>query len=355
MAEDKDSKTEEPTSKRLSKARQDGDIPQSQEVKSVAMLMAGLVVVGVLAPGMALDLRGFLSAFLAKPHEMAVDPASIRTTFVDTISHVALILAFPMAIFIFAAFVGSIGQVGLAYTPKHMQPKLSNLSPMSGIKRMFSSKSLVEAAKGIVKILVVGGLVGLLVVPTMSHPDKILDQSIIATLHEVHEKTIMILFLVVLIMTAVAILDFAYQKWSHKEKLKMTKQEVKDEHKEVEGDPKVKSRIRSLRLERHRQRMIAAVSRASVVVTNPTHYSVALSYDMESMAAPVVVAKGVDYVAKRIRQVADIHEVPIVENPPLARALYASVEIEQEIPQEHYKAVSEVISYVMSLKGKLAS
>jgi flagellar biosynthetic protein FlhB len=155
-------------------------------------------------------------------------------------------------------------------------------------------------------------------------------------------------------MTALAAADYIYQNWSHREKLKMSKQEVKDEHKEQDGDPKVKGRIRSLRIERHRQRMMLAVSKANVIITNPTHFAVALKYDMEAMAAPVVVGKGVDYLAKRMRQVAEIHEVPIVENPPLARALYAAVEIDQEIPQEHYKAVAEVIGFVMRLKGKRA-
>ena len=162
----------------------------------------------------------------------------------------------------------------------------------------------------------------------------------------------MILFLVVLVMVALATADYVYQRWSHKEKLKMTKQEVKDEHKEQEGDQKVKGRIRNLRLERHRQRMMAAIPKASVIITNPTHYAITLQYDMDAMAAPKVVAKGVDYLAKRIRQIAETHEIPIVENPPLARALYAAVEVDQEIPQEHYKAVAEVIGFVMRLKGK---
>ena len=160
----------------------------------------------------------------------------------------------------------------------------------------------------------------------------------------------MILFLVVLVMVALATADYVYQRWSHKEKLKMTKQEVKDEHKEQEGDPKVKGRIRGLRLERHRQRMMAAIPKASVIITNPTHYAITLQYDMDAMAAPKVVAKGVDYLAKRIRQIAETHEIPIVENPPLARALHATVEIDEPIPAEHYKAVAEVISYVMKLR-----
>ncbi len=355
MAEDKDSKTEQPTATKLNKAKKEGDIPRSQEVSSVGMLIAGLVVVALIGPSLALELREYLSGFLANPHQMEFSPEAVRSLFAGTIADVAMILAFPLSIFFAAALITNIGQVGLNFTTKQLQPKLSKLSIMSGIKKIFSSRSLLEAGKGVVKMLVVGALIGLFIIPSMSHPDKIADQSIIATLLEFHEKTVLILFLVILIMVAVAIIDFAYQKWSHKEKLKMTKQEVKDEKKNAEGDPKVKNRIRGLRLERHRQRMIANVSKASVVITNPTHYAVALKYDIDSMAAPVVVAKGVDYLAKRIRQVAENHDVPVMENPPLARALHAAVEVDQEIPEEHYKAVAEVISYVMQLKDKIAS
>jgi len=356
MAEDdKDSKTEQPTDTKKGKARKEGDIPKSQEVNSVGMLLAGLIVIGLIAPGVALDLRQLLSGFLAHPHSIDLDPEALRALVADTIGQVALILAFPMAIFVAAALIFSLGQTGLSFTTGQLQPKLSKLSIMKGIKKIFSTKSLVDAGKAVVKMLVMGALVGLLIVPTMSNPDKLAGQSLEATLIEFHEKTIMLLFLVIIVMTAVAILDFTYQKWSHNEKLKMTKQEVKDEKKNADGDPKIKNKIRSLRLERHRQRMIANVSKASVVITNPTHFAVALKYDLDSMAAPVVVAKGVDYLAKRIRQVAETHDVPIMENPPLARALYATVEVDHEIPQEHYKAVAEVISYVMQLKDKIAS
>lgn len=352
MAEDKDARTEQPTGKRLNKAWSEGNIPISQEVRSVAILVGALIVVGVLAPGFARDLTGFLRTFLEHPESMALDIESFRTWFLGVILKIAMLMAFPMFVLIVAAFVGTTGQIGLVYTPKRMSFKLSNISPIAGFKRMFSMMSLVEAGKGIVKMLIVGLLIGLLVVPMMSHPDKLIGQDVQTTLAELHSLVVMILFLVVLTMVALAAADYVYQRWSHNEKLKMTKQEVKDEHKEQEGDPKVKNRIRALRFERHRQRMMAAVPRASVVITNPTHYAVALQYDMDAMAAPKVVAKGVDYLARRIRQIAETHEVPIIENPPLARALYAAVEVDREIPQEHYKAVAEVIGYVMRLKGK---
>lgn len=354
MAEDKDSKTEEPTAKRLGKAREDGNIPMSQEVKSVSMLLGALIVVGVLAPWIAKDLSGYMRGFLERPETMATDIESIGTLFVQVVWRVGVLLAFPVFVLVVAAFVGTVGQVGLAYTPKKIAPKLENLSPLSGLKRLFSLQSVVEAAKSIVKILIVSALVGLLVVPTVSSPDWLMNQDLMETVKDFHRLVVMILFLVILVMGALAAFDYVYQNWSHKEKLKMSKQEVKDEHKEAEGDPKVKSRIRSLRLERHRHRMVAAVQKATVVVTNPTHFAVALQYDVEKMAAPVVVAKGVDFLAKRMRQVAEAHEVPIIENPPLARALHAAVEVDQEIPAEHYKAVAEVIGYVMRLKGKVA-
>ena len=355
MSEDKDSKTEQPTGKRLAKAAQDGNIPVSQEVKSAAMLMAALIVVGVIAPWVANNLTMFLRSFIEHPDSMRLDVDSLRTMFTSTIWRVAVLMAFPMMVMVIAAVAGTLGQVGFVYTPKKMAFNLGNMSPIAGFKRMFSTTALVEAGKGVVKMIIVGTMVAFLVVPAMNHPDKVIDQDLRVTLQEIHHLIVMVLMLTVLVMSALAAADYLYQHWSHREKLKMSKQEVKDEHKEQDGDPKVKSRIRNLRLERHRTRMMAAVSRASVIITNPTHYAVALEYDMENMAAPVVTAKGVDFLAKRMRQVAEIHDIPIVENPPLARALYATVDIDHPIPTEHYKAVAEVIGFVMKLKGKRAS
>ena len=352
MAEDKDAKTEDPTSKRMGKAWSDGNIPISQEVKSVSMLLGALIVVGILVPWIMRDLTSYLRIFLERPESMDLDIETFRTFVVSVLAKVAIVLAFPALVLVIAAFAGTLGQVGLVYTPKKIAFNLSNISPIAGFGRLFSVTSLIEAGKGIAKMLIVGLLIGFLVVPTMSHPDRLMGLDIPAILAELHRLVVMILFLVVIVMVTLATADYVYQRWSHKEKLKMTKQEVKDEHKEQEGDPKVKGRIRNLRLERHRQRMMAAIPKASVIITNPTHYAIALQYDMDAMAAPKVVAKGVDYLAKRIRQLAETHEIPIVENPPLARALYAAVEVDQEIPQEHYKAVAEVIGYVMRLKGK---
>ncbi|MFL2771890.1 MAG: flagellar biosynthesis protein FlhB [Rhodospirillaceae bacterium] len=355
MSEDKDSKTEEPTAKRMGKARSEGDVPQSQEVKTFAMLLAGLIVIGTMAPTIAAELADYLTVFLERPHTIPFEAEGIRLLFVEVSLAISLLLALPMALFVFAAIASGIAVNGLLWTPKKLSPKISSLSPISGFKKLFSSQSLVEAGKGIVKIIIVGVLVAFVIVPLFRHPDQVVDRHIILTLSEIHWLVILVLFLVVIIMALIAMADLTYQRWQHKEKLKMTKQEVKDEHKESEGDPKIKSRIRALRMERHRQRMMAAVPNASVVITNPTHYAIALKYDINDMHAPILVAKGADYLARRIRQIAEENDVPLVENPPLARALYASVEVDQEIPEEHYKAVAEVIGYVMQMKGQFAN
>ena len=353
MAEDKDSRTEEPTGRKLGKARDDGDVPISREVSHVAMLLGALIVVGTMAPWMAREVTALARAFIERPHTIDVGPDGIRVMVVQMMWRVGLLMGLPVLLLSILAVTSIVGQVGFLYTPNKIMPKLSNLSLIAGARQLFSFQSVFEAIKALIKIVLIGVVLGALVWPAMRHPDQIMGEDLMVTISHLHTLIIMVLFLTVITMAVMSAADLAYTRYAHKEKLKMTKQEVKDEHKETEGDPKVKGRIRALRMERHRKRMMAAVPKATVVITNPTHYAVALKYDMDSMAAPVVVAKGADYMAKRIRQIADTHEVPIIENPPLARALYAAVEVDHEIPQEHYKAVAEIIGYVMRLKGKL--
>ena len=192
-----------------------------------------------------------------------------------------------------------------------------------------------------------------LAIPLLADVQLIPAFDLVHTLDRMHDMAIVLIFATVAVMTAIAALDYLYQRHAFIKQMKMTKQEVKDEHKQSEGDPIIKSRIRRLRLERARQRMMAAVPRADVVITNPTHYAVALEYKMEEMPSPKLIAKGIDELAQRIREVAEENDIPVVENPPLARALYSAVDLDEEIPPEHYKAVAEVIGYVMRLKGKL--
>ena len=328
-------------------------MPISREVGHVLMLLGALIVVGTMAPWISANVLALARAFIERPHTIDVGPEGLRTMSVQMMWRVGILLGLPVLVLTIMAFASTLGQVGALYTPKKIMPKLSNISPFAGVKRLFSFQSVFEAIKSIIKIGVIGVVLAAMVFPAMRHPDQIMGQDLMKTVSNLHMLIVLVLMFTVLTMAVLSAADFAYTQYQHKEKLKMTKQEVKDEHKESEGDPKVKGRIRALRMERHRKRMMAAVPKATVVITNPTHFAVALRYDIDSMAAPMVVAKGADYIAKRMRQIAETHDVPIVENPPLARALFAAVDVDQEIPQEHYKAVAEIIGYVMRLKGKL--
>ena len=260
----------------------------------------------------------------------------------------------PMfALFVVLAIVANVGQFGLIWSTKKVEPKPDKLNPLSGFKRIFSSQSLMEFVKGILKLTLVSVVAFGLSIPLLSDLELLPAISTGEALHRIHELAILMALATVGVMSAIAGLDYAYQRYAFMKQMRMSKQEVKDEHKQTEGDPQVKARIRSIRMDRARKRMMANVPKADVVITNPTHFAVALEYKMETMPAPKVVAKGQDFIALKIREIAEENEVPIVENPPLARALYNSVELDEEIPPEHFKAVAEVIGYVMRLKGKL--
>ncbi len=351
--EDKASKTEDPTQKRLADAREEGNVANSREVSHFTMLLGAAIFVATMLPWVADRVAAHLSQFLAKADRIRLEPDAIAIGLVDIVLTLAPYLALPVALFMLMGIVGQVSQVGLLFTAKPLQPKLDKISPISGIKRMFSIKQILEAVKGIFKIGVVAVIAGLVLLPAMEAPAHLVDQDILATLNEFHDALVVLIVGVVMVMVIITLIDVVYTRHKHYEDLRMTKQEVKDEHKNLEGDPQVKRRVQQLRVERTRQRMMQAVPDADVVITNPTHFAVALRYKMESMAAPRLVAKGQDHLAMRIRAVAEENDVPIVENPPLARALYASVELDQEIPPEHYQAVAEVIGYVMRLKKTL--
>jgi len=250
--------------------------------------------------------------------------------------------------------VANISQVGLVFNSKNFKFNIAKLSPLAGIKRMFSANNLVNFIKSLFKIGVIGFVIFLVIKSKVKDILGLSAVDMFAMLHYLRSQIIRLIIVVLLMVTVLAAADWLYQRWTFMQQMKMTRQEVKDEHKQQEGDPIIKSRLRSLRMQRARRRMMAAVPKADVVVTNPTHFAVALKYDMEAMAAPILVAKGADLVALHIRELAEKNDVPVVENPPLARALFATVELDQEVPPEHYKTVAEVISYVMKLKGRLA-
>ncbi len=353
MAEDQDaSKTEEPTPKRLEQAREKGQAAVSQEAKSWAILAGGALALVFMAPGISRDISMYLLRFVEQPHDMSLNTEDMQDALAALALDIGWTIAPVIGLLVVLAIAAGVLQVGLIWAPTKIKPDPQKISLRKGLGKMFSLQSLMEFVKGLLKLSAVGAVALGLALPLLRDVELLPAIGVIGTLDRVHEIAVMMTIATVAVMTAVALLDFTYQRYSFLKQMRMTKQEVKDEHKQSEGDPQIKSRIRRLRMERAQKRMMAAVPKADVIITNPTHYSIALSYEMESMAAPKLVAKGVDAIARRIREVALEHDIPLVENPPLARALYASVEIDQEIPPEHYQAVAQVIGYVMHVKGQ---
>ena len=354
MADQDDSeKTEDPTAKRIADARRKGNVARSQEINSWAALVGLLIVLVTLLPWLMPKIVSINYKYFEKPHLLEVTRASMQSM-VGSVGYELLFILGPIfAFFMFLGFLSTYIQVGRTFSWEKIQPKLSKISLIAGIKRMFSSRSLVEFAKGITKLVLVSLVLIFTAIPFLSDLELFPGFALSTSFERIQDVAIVLIFWTVAIMTIVATLDFVYQKHDHFKKLKMTKQEVKDEHRQMEGDPKVKARLAQIRQDRQRARMMANVAKADVVITNPTHYAVALEYDMENMPAPVLVAKGLDELAMRIREEADLHEVPIVENPPLARALYASVELDESIPEHLYHAVAEVIGYVYKLNGRM--
>ena len=354
MADEDDSqKTEDPTDKRKAKSRSDGDVASSQEIKSWMSLLGGAFGLLVLAPGIATDIRLIGIKFIASPEAISLDREHLRLFFAEVMLETAIAMAPILGLLVLLAFVANVGQTGFIWAPKKIVPELSKISLLKGLKRMFSLRSINEFVKGIMKLSLVT-LVGLTVaIPFMTDLGLFIDRSIGDMLDRLLTISVWFTLASVGVMTAIAALDFSYQKYQSMKQMKMSKQEIKDENKQSEGDPQVKARIRQIRSERAQQRMMASVPDADVIVTNPTHYAIALKYKMQEMQAPILVAKGVDEVAARIRECAEENDIPIVENPPLARALFASVEIDEEVPAEHYMAVAEVIGYVMRMRGEL--
>ncbi|WP_431858496.1 flagellar biosynthesis protein FlhB [Azospirillum sp.] len=355
MSEDADdaSKTEEPTAKKLEDAHRKGNFPVSREIHNWLMMAAALVLLIAVMPGTAAGLQRRLAFYVEHIHELTIDRGNAGMLLLRAAKDIFWALWLPVLLLMIAGVLGSIAQTGWMVVWEKIVPNLEKISPLAGFKRVFGSiNQLVELLKGIAKMAVVGGVAYLALLPMVTSVEHFTGIDVMALLAEMKELTYRLFVGVLGVLTLIAGGDLLWQRHTYNKQMKMTKQEVKDEYKQQEGDPMVKARVRQLRMERTRKRMMANVPHADVVVTNPTHYAVALKYDPESMGAPTVLAKGVDVIALKIREIAKESDVPIVENPPLARALYATVEIDEEIPGEHYRAVAELITYVFKLKGR---
>ena len=351
MADEDDSqKTEDPTSRKLGKAREEGQVAQSQEIKSWAILVGGAGMVVFLAPGVASTVATIGRRFIESSYAIPTDFEHLRLTMVRVLMELAVSLAPVFGLFIVVALAASMGQVGLMWSPSKIEPKLDKVNPMSGFKKIFSMQSLVEFLKGILKLSLVSLVAFGLAIPMLTDLRLLPGISPMAALHRIHEIAIMMALASAGVMTVIAALDYVYQRYNFTKQMRMSKQEVKEEHKQTEGDPQVKARIRSIRMDRARKRMMSNVPKADVVITNPTHLSVAISYRRGEMDAPQIVAKGADNVAMRIREIARENKVPLVENVPVARALF-KVPLGGTIPEELFQAVAEILAYVYNLKG----
>jgi len=352
MAADDDSqKTEEPTGRKLQEARDQGQVAKSQEVNNLLMILALTISVVVFGGAMARDIFNMSLPFIETPDMVPTDIGHLTTMGWKLLGLILLAGAAPLVIALFAAFGAGYLQFGLLLSSEGLMPSLEKISPLAGFKRIFSMRSLSEFIKGLLKLAIVGAIVYWVLTPTVGDLHRLIGMEVVQLLGVIAKLLNVLLLTVFASMVVIALLDVLYQRWEHIKNLRMSRQEIKDEMRESEGDPIVKGRLRQLRMERARKRMMAEVPKADVVVTNPTHYAVALRYDPQ-MASPKVVAKGVDKAAQKIREIAKEHDVPVVENPPLARGLYAACDIDQEITPEFYKAVAEVIGYIYRLKRK---
>lgn len=353
MAENDFEKTEDPTPRRRQEARQDGNVAKSMDLTAACTLLAGVVLLDVFGRRVLGGMKTALELMLAGSHASNPTRADDVATLAGFSGHVLVTSLFPLMLSVMAvALVVTVGQVGFMLTTKPLTPNFNKISPLRGAKNLFNARGGVRLIMSLLKVAVIAALSIYIIVydlPAIVHLSRLSAvQAFAAACELVYALAIK---LAVLLMV-LAVIDYAFQKWQHERELKMSKHEVKEEMKRMEGDPMVKQRRARVARQLAMQRIAQSVPKADVIVTNPTHFAVALQYDAQDMRAPKVIGKGADFMAMRIRQIAALHGIPIVERKPLAQALYRSVEIGQEIPPEHYAAVAEILAYVYRLSGR---
>jgi flagellar biosynthetic protein FlhB len=348
---DDSSKTEDPTPKKLEEARKRGQVAQSKELNTWIMLLIATLLIGAGSGAMFSSMTDYLKSYFEQAHLLRDGSLSVILggSFLSTF----WIVIIPLGLLMIAAIIGPAAQVGFMIAPEVLKFDWSKVSVIKGIERLFSMRSIVEFIKGLLKLVVIGVVGFILIYPYFNGIEHAINLSMKGMMDEILALTIRMMIGILVVLLAIAIADVFYQRWEFTKQMMMTKQELKDEYKQTEGDPYVKGRLKQLRMEKARQRMMQAVPKADVVITNPTHYSIALKYNPDESPAPIVVAKGIDEIALRIREVAKEHNVVLYENRPLARSLWDTVEIDQMVPEELFKAVAEVISFVYQKQGKL--
>lgn len=346
-------RTEDPTPRRLEEAIRNGDVVRSIEVNTWFIIAGGTLMIMMFAGPMANSLQAMFRGLLAKSYQIPTDGPALVGLAKTLAGDVVAALGIPLLILCVAAFAGSVVQHRPLFTAEQLMPQWSRISPAAGMARLFSRQALANFGKGLVKLCILGGVMIALLWPQRHLLGILVTGDPAMILPFALSLTLKMLGTVVAILAVIAVTDYLFQYRQWYERHKMSLQEIKEEFRQAEGDPVIRGKLRQLRQTRARKRIMAAVPKASVVITNPTHFAVALKYE-RGMNAPVCVAKGVDLIARKIREIAEAHDIPVVENPPLARALHGTVEIDQEIPQEHYRAVAEIIGYIMRLRRAVA-
>jgi flagellar biosynthesis protein FlhB len=346
-------RTERATGKRRQEARKRGQVAISREIPSTLILMTVLGVFYFAGGHMMDRLTELIAGMYASLHTTRLQSVNDAGALAYDLLKTSLVVLAPICLpLLIVGIAGNVAQIGLEFHTESMAPKFSKLDPVSGLKRLVSLRGLVELGKSILKLGFVG-LIGWSVVSGyLAEFPSLVRRDLGGIWEFTHTGAFKIVFYVCLALMVLAFLDYAYQRWQYEQSLKMTKQEVKDERKQSEGDPQVKARIRALQRQAAYQHMMAEVPTSDVVITNPTHLAIALRFAPAEMAAPRVVAKGADFVAERIRDLAREHRVPLVENKPLAQALYKMADVGEYVPVDLYRAVAEVLAYVYRLKGK---
>jgi len=356
MSDDSDAsdKTEDPTQKRLDDAHDRGDVAKSQEINTWFIIAGATLVLssfsGSIGSGLLMPMRNLI----ANSWMVHADgPGLLQLA--QSLEYVLIAaLGVPLLMLALAAIAGNMIQHRLVWSGESLKPKFSKISPGAGFKRVFGKQAAANFGKGLFKLVALGAVMMAILWPERHRLESMVRFDPAAILGATTTLTLQLMGAVVAMLAIVAIADYFFQYRQWHERQKMSLQEMKQEFKQSEGDPHIKGRIRQLRHARMRKRMMSAVPKASVIITNPTHYAVALSYE-RGMPAPICVAKGIDSIALKIREVAKAHDIPIVENVPLARALHATVKVDEEIPVEHYHAVAQIIGYVMGLKRGVSS
>lgn len=344
-------KTEDPTDRRLMEARDKGDVLKSMEIPSAAVLIAGLMGLYLMRGYIYTNLLGIMRHYFSQLHTMTIAPNNMFVITMEAMYAFAVILVPIMGLIFITAALANYAQVGVLFSSDKIMPKYEKIDPIKGISRMFSMQTLNNTLKSIAKITVITWAAYTVIQAHLNELLPLMNQEPISIFIFYCRISYLIFLKAAVVIAALAVLDWVFQRWQFMEKMRMTKQELKEEAKTTEGDPHVKGRIRSIQMEMARKRMMADVPDADVIITNPTRLAIAIKYEAMSMVAPTVVAKGAGVIAHKIKDIARENNIPLVEDKPLARALYASVDVGDEIPAELFQAVAEILAHVYGLKA----